>query len=192
MQQLRHHLIISIVAAILLLIILAGFQALPVFQDNSAEVVNDAGLQRTRCQIIAKSVYVLAYRPKAEHAQAVSDLQTTLPLWQQEQENLTSSVTSDVLPLLQDARSNYLAIAAATKAILAQPDQSPDPIQIDIVANSNRDYTRTMNQVNILLVRQAEIRERGLLFFESLIDLIVLSLAVVALVRVLRARTREA
>lgn len=186
MHKLRNFMRGAIVAGVLLLLVQAAFQSLPLFLPSDANAINNAGLQRTRSQVLVKSAFTLAYRPKQEHAQAVSDIQTVLPLWQQEQEALTQTVSIDVQPLLTDARGDYLAMLAASKVILAHSD-SVNLIQVDIMAASNRNYVRAMNQVVILLVRQADVRVRSFWFFELLIDLLIFSIAIAVFFRVEQA-----
>ncbi len=118
-KSLNTFLAIKCVASILFTIALIGFEALPTIEASDTQYVTQAALQRTRSQIFAKSALVLAYRPSAERIAAISDLETALPLFEQEQAVLIGNTALDVQVLLSQARPDYLALDQAGKYILA-------------------------------------------------------------------------
>src|SRR6266568_7308186 len=104
------------IAAILLILVLIAFESILPLVDASS-YMNQAGLQRTRSDVLALAMLTLEYRPVSEHAQAISNLQVTLPIFEAEQTLLDANQSSDEQLLLQQMRGDYLAIVASAQTV---------------------------------------------------------------------------
>lgn len=166
---------ILVVAWILLLFMLVGFQALPVFSSNDAQYIDQAGLQRTRSQFFAKAALILAYRPDTEKVQAISDLQAAYPLFQQEQAVLLANSQPDVQLTLQTAKPDYLTIVAVVKAVLANSNQTIEPAQVDLILLHSRAYVIAMNNVITILQQHADTQTLQLFTIEIVIEALLLT-----------------
>ena len=152
----RAYIRIVVMACILLLLLLAGFQWIWVGAGSASSIMIQVGLQRTRVQAITKNVLILAYRPAIEHPQAISELQNTLPRFEQTQRGLLSGdvslqlptrVPEDITQLVLTTQSDFISIDTATKVILSNPHNA-DLIQVAIVVEHEHNYALTMNTVN--------------------------------------------
>lgn len=157
----RASLITIIVLKIVFLLILflwANFSP-----DN---LMNQVGLQRARSQRIAKDVLILSTHPTDdERAQAISEMQNMLPGWQQTQTGLQHGDTTLGLPhavpdniqlILTQAQPDYNAMLVATKAILASPGKTVDPVQVNIILGHELNYYLAMSQVETLWQQQID------------------------------------
>jgi hypothetical protein len=147
---------IAFVTAIVFLLLLGAFQSIWVFGGSASSIMNQVGLQRARVQAITKNVLILAYRPITEHAQAVSELQNVLPIWERTQNGLKAgnaslqlpaNVPGDIATLVSLAQSDYLAIDTAARVILAHTATPVDPLQLAIVVSHEHGYALAMTQV---------------------------------------------
>lgn len=162
----RAYVTITSTGIILLLLIVAGFTLLPVTAGNDdLLILGQTSVQIARSEFIAKEVLVLAYRPAIYHSEAVSGLQTNLPVFEQVQTGLLKGDAAlglppnppdDVARAVSRTNDDYQAIVAALKSILARPDMTADPIQVDIIATHEPDYSLGMYQVAALLQIHAE------------------------------------
>ena len=166
---------IIIIAWIVPLFILAGIQAIPVFSGSDAQYINQAGLQRTRAQFFAQAVLTLEYRPLADRAQTINDLQAAYSLFQREQAILLANNQPDIQLALQTARPDYLALVAAIEAVLSHTSQSIDPTQVDIILAHGRAYASTMNNVIMLLQQYANERIQELFAIEIIIEFLLIT-----------------
>lgn len=157
-RRLRRYLRLAITTQIILLLLLAAFQAIWVLGGSASGIMEQTGLQRTRAQNIAKDVLILAYRPADARPQAVSELQNILPRFEQTQTGLQNGNTTLQLPahvpdniaqLLIAAQSDYISIDSATKLILAHTDKPVDAIQLAIILNHEHGYALAMTQVDM-------------------------------------------
>lgn len=157
-----------VILSIFLLIVVGILEAIPVTNSNNDLVVlQQANFQLARAEFMIKDVFALAYRPATSHAQAISELQIQLPVFQRTQEGLANGDPSLGLPnnpssgvkaALLDAQPDYLAITTAVSKILAHPDSAPDQAQVDIVAQHERPYISAMYPVVVLLQQEAQAR----------------------------------
>lgn len=147
----------AMITCIALLILLGLFQSVWELGGSASSIMVQCGLQRTRMQAITKDVLILAYRPTADHAQAISELQIVLPLYEQTQRGLQMGDTALMLPahvpetvqtLMIASQSDYLAIDTAAKKIIAHSDGLVDPIQAQIILSHEHSYAVEMTQVN--------------------------------------------
>ena len=198
-KRLRLFIRIVDVAGILLVLVLSGFLALPL-DNREFALVSQVGLQRTRAEVIVKDVMVLAYRPESEHAQAISQLQLALPIWQQVQDALINgkgnrslgipaNAPGDVALQVAAAQPDYSAILVAAQTILtAATNNNPvDPIQVDIVMQHERDYVLMMSQVSTLYQQHIDDFNVQIYWIRLGIALALLAIAVGFLVVVERA-----
>ena len=102
------------------MLLLIGFEVVLGFPGTDAHYMNEAALQMTRSQMLINSAYTLEYRPVVEQRQAMRELQTVLPAFEQEQTLLLTNPAADVQNLLQQARVDYLPLLAAVQNIIAQ------------------------------------------------------------------------
>lgn len=145
------------ITCIALLILLGLFQSVWVLGGSASSIMIQCGLQRTRMQAITKDVLILAYRPTSDRAQAISELQIALPLWEQTQRGLQMGDTVLQLPiqvpeivqaLMTASQSDYLAIDTAARNIVAHTASPIDPIQLQIILSHEHSYAVEMTQVN--------------------------------------------
>lgn len=149
-----------VIIGMILLLSSILLEMIPVFTDGSKEVVNAIHLtnqQYALAERIDKDVLILAYRPEAEHASAILELQVTLPHWEQVQSGLQTSdptlqlpahVPGDVQLLLIQAQPDYTAIDSAARSILANTDPPVDPNELAIVQQHERPYFLEMSTVS--------------------------------------------
>ena len=164
---------------IVLLLLLVVFQFLPLIGGIDADTINAAGIQRTRAEVLAKDALILEYRPVDMHPQAISDIQTTLPLFEQEQAALSTDARPDVQIIATQEKPDYLAIDAAAHVILAKPDGPVDPIQVAIILMHDRQYVIAANSVVLILQQSAERRVWWLFGIQACIDGCVIAIGIV-------------
>ncbi len=173
-------------AGILFLFLLIGFQSVPVIGGSEALYIQQASLQGTRSQSLARAALVLEYRSASERAQAISDMQTILPLFEQEQAFLLTSRDLNVQWLLQGARPDYLALIGAVGVILAHTAGPVDPVQVNVVLAHDKLYLYTISQLMLVLQQHADAQVWQLFLIESAIELVLLVIAGIFLVFVNR------
>src|SRR5690348_13944705 len=80
---------------ILLLLVMLAFEALPLMSNTTLGTFRLMTRQRVLEQRIVKNVLVLAYRSSPDdHAEAISEHQTTLPIWEKVQNGLRNGDVS--------------------------------------------------------------------------------------------------
>jgi hypothetical protein len=181
-QQLRRLSRIVVIVILILVLINTGFQAIPL--TTSAYQISQADLQRTRAEVITKSVLILAYRPAAEHVQAISDLQVALPRFQQEQTTLASYHNAAIQSYLVQAQPDYLAIVQATQNILAQKNKPVDMTQVAIILSHERGYVQTMSELLVYGLQRIDNRTIQLFMIECGIALVLFSLLIFFWIRI--------
>lgn len=154
-QSFRRFVRILSTATMLLILVLIAFESILPLVDSSS-YMNQAGLQRTRSDILALAMLTLEYRPSVEHAQAISNLQVTLPIFEKEQNLLNSNNDSDEQLLLQQMRGDYLAIVTSAQTVVDDPNKPVDPVQVNIMMAHKDAYRSTMNLLVNVLVSHAE------------------------------------
>lgn len=169
---------ITVVACLAFLILLTGFETLPL-SHYGTNYLNNADTQRVRSQVLLKSALTLEYRPASEHPQAISDMQVALPLFIQEQNILAQNPNVDIQQKVQAANPDYQAMIAAAQRIITTPSGKPvDPVQVDILIGHNRDFLIEETAV-ITVIAVDEENEQILLFFvEFILDLILFFLGI--------------
>lgn len=155
---------IILIARIILVALLLACFLIPLIKSPT-NALRKASLQQARVERIAKDVMILEYRPAIEHAQALSELQDTLPVWQDEQSALAQFNDQQVQLLLLQSNADYTPMTAALKIILSQPASQIDPLQVSIILNHEHDYAVTINQIAQLIQQdQAAIAEQFFIF----------------------------
>jgi hypothetical protein len=181
---LRVFMLMALSVSVFLLLVLIGFELLPIMVGNDDFVIlQQANLQVTRAQLLAKDVLVLEYRSDLYHTQAVNELQTALPNFRASQAGLLTGDHSLGLPgnppdsvrnSLNAARADYIAIVAAVDNILLHPNNNPpDPVQVNIVLQHERAYAIAMYQAATLLQSEAETKKIQLLAIKSILAAVV-------------------
>lgn len=146
------------VLGIILILFSIAFAALPLLPNSSLDVIRITVRQRALEERIVKDVLTLACQPTSK-VQAINELQTTLPTWEQVQVGLLNGDASlgispnppeDINLLLLQAQSDYMSIDTAIHQILAHPS-TVDQLQIAIVLQHDSGYYTTMAHVDMLL-----------------------------------------
>ncbi len=162
------------VTKILFLLLLIAFECVPGLSGGDAYYLNEAGLQRTRSQILINAAYTLQYRPASEHAHAIQDLQMVLPAFEQEEMLLQTNTASDIQDLVQQAGLDYLPLIAATQIILAHPYKMIGPQEVNILALHEHSYLVTINALVLILPRHFEDRNIQLFVIQIVIEVVFL------------------
>jgi len=136
-----------------------AFEALPLLPNGTLNTFHLAARQRVLEEHIVKNVLILAYRPQDEHTEAISEIQTALPVWEEVENGLqngdaslgiSSHMPQDIKLMLLQAQPDFVYLDTSARHILAHP--SPvDPVQISIVLQHDQGYYIAMGQaVNVL------------------------------------------
>ncbi|GCE11151.1 hypothetical protein [Tengunoibacter tsumagoiensis] len=164
------------VAAILLFIMVIAFECIPVFSSHNTDDLILADRQRTRAELFARDALILVYRPQSEWSGAISDLQSILPLFENEEVILEGNSDSQMMLQVQQMRGDYLALDAAIKAILKQPIPSVFQLQLGIILVHDRPFIIAMNSVVSIIQRQENDRDRQLFYIEVGVELLIITL----------------
>jgi hypothetical protein len=165
--------------AMALFVFLIGFQILPL-SYNESSIIDQTDLQAMRAQRIAKDALILSYRPNGEHAQAISELQNTLPAWERQQAWLQQNVRNpDIQTLLDQAQPDYQALDTAARQLLAHPT---DQTQMVIILQHERNYSLLMNQISSLVQERAQAINSDLVIFQVAITVAIIVLVILLMV----------
>lgn len=180
-KKLKSYTNIKYIFMISLLLVTIGFNLVPFSAgNNDIAILNQINLQVARDEFIAKDVMILAYRSPTFHSQAISELQTTFPSFQQVQNGLLHgdatlglpSMPDDVQHVMLQSQDDYAAISTALKIILASPDSIPDTIQVNIIMRHEMPYALAVYQASLFYTQHAEARRDILLALSSTFSLI--------------------
>ena len=195
-QRLRSALIrVITVCGIVLLLLSIVSDSLPLMPNNALNVVRRASQQRGLSERIAKNAIILVRGDVLLRAQAISELQVTLPGCERIQRGLLSGdaslglpdrVPDDVRLLLLQVRGDYSAIDAAAKNILAHPDET----QLSIILDHNQQYYLTMASVADLW--QDRVQDASQVFFTIKLTIGLLLISFWVLLIVLHRQERKA
>lgn len=147
-----------------LVIVLMGLEVVPLEIEKEAAYLNQAGLQRLRCEIVTKSALVLAYRPDGEKTAALSDLQIAVPLFQQEQATLLMNGHAAVSRSAQQATSEYTIMSAAAQALLIQERKAVSLATVSTIITHASKCEAVMNSIVVVLQHQIE-QQLDVIFF---------------------------
>jgi hypothetical protein len=146
---------LCMIVALILLGLLALYETIPLTYQE-AGIVNQIDAQAIRAQRIYSNALTLAYRPQDEHAQAVSEIQNTLPAWEREQSELQGlRLNEDMRVLVVQAQPDFVAIDTAAKKLIAQPE---DKVQVEIIAEHRRNYVLLMTQLASIYAQRIPVR----------------------------------
>jgi len=168
---------------ILLMLFLIAFEVVFRFSGGDTQAMNEAALQRTRSQLLVNSVYTLAYRPIAEHGQAMRNLQTVLPTFEQGQVFLQANPAADVQNLLQQALNDYLPLIAAIQGIITHSNSMVDPLVVNILVAHERSYLVTMNTLMLLLPQHIEDSAIQLFVIQVVIETVFLAMFLIFIIK---------
>jgi hypothetical protein len=174
---------VIVLCAIALVLIGAGFEAVPLSWDMGQ--IAQASQQGALAERIAKDALVMQYQTD-RRADAVNELQTTLPRFESNQAMLVSSLPPSAASVLSSTAADYADIDVAAKKILNTPDKSADPVQAQIIQDHERDYFLSTSQVVNILKIQASARTIGLFVVQQIINGLLLVLGVAFLLMVER------
>lgn len=160
-------------ACLLFLVLLAVLAWGPVHFDTSA-IINSAGLQRTRVEVITNDVQKLETLPNQD-VMSIASLQAVLPVWEQEQAILANYPDTQIQIYIQDAKSPYSLIDQAAHAILSEynVNKHVDTIQINIVQMYEHQYLVTMNDLVYYIVQQSELVNQWIAIVQEVIIVLV-------------------
>jgi len=186
---------IVLISAIALLVLLIAFQLVPLTFNETA-ILSQVGQQKTRSQRIAKDVYVLAYRPNDEHAQAISELQNTLPSWEQTQAQLQHiRISGNIDVYIVQSQPDFTAMDTASRKLLAianaNPNAKTDTTQVDIVAEHERGYYLSISQFISAFDQHVQERMQLLVYIEVGIALLILILTILPIILSRLKRTQQ-
>jgi hypothetical protein len=165
---------IIIITCIALILILSGFQSIPLSWDESQTTTIQQ--QGSISQRIAKNVLIMAYIP-SRRVNAVNELQNLLPNFESGQRQI-SLLPPTAQSILSETGPDYQDIDTAAKKILSKPDQPADPIQVAIILDHERNYYLSISQAVSVLKVTAVNRKVGLLVIEILIELLLLIIGI--------------
>lgn len=172
-------------ACVLALIFLSILAWGPVHFDTSS-IINQAGLQRTRVEVITNSTQRLG-TPSDQNITTIARLQTALPMWEQEQARLARYPDPQIQAYLQEASSPYRLIDQAAHTILSEySNKKPiDTTQIKIIQQYEQQYVVTMNNLVYYIVQQSELVNQWIATTQEVI-IVLVAIAIVSKYVVLR------
>jgi hypothetical protein len=178
MQLKKHRLFrwIFLVAGAILSVILILALLVPLSYGSTNSYIGTASLQLARANGFAKNALILEYGPVSRQAQALSDLQVALPLFEAEQMVILHNNDQGQQDVLSQNQGNYLSLVTATSAITSE--STIDPLQVAIIVDSSRVYNMGMNAYLMALESQANDFNLHLVLFQESIAVIVIILVV--------------
>jgi hypothetical protein len=163
---------LCMIVALILVGLLALYETIPLTYQE-AGIVNQIDAQAIRAQRIYSNALTLAYRPQEEHAQAVSEIQNTLPAWEREQSELQGlRLNEDMRVLVVQAQPDFVSIDTAARKLIAHPE---DKIQVEIIAEHRRNYVLLMTQLSTLYSQRIPARVQWFVAFGEGITLFLLA-----------------
>lgn len=141
-----------------LLLISVVFESLPLIPGSTTlDTFRLMIRQRSLEERIVKNTLILAYRASPdERAEAINELQNTLPTWEKVQTGLRNgdaslgispNLPTEVKLLLAKIQPNFASIDTSARKILEHPS-SVDPVQINIILQHSQLYYLTMAQAS--------------------------------------------
>lgn len=186
--------LILLVTSTLLFLLLAASLFIPLSYGSTDQYISNATLQLARSNGFAKNALLLQYGTKTDQAQAISDLQVALPLFESEQNILLLTHDQNAQATLQAARGNYLAIVDAVSILISHGETSVDPTQVSIIGMNSRGYNTTMNSYLLILQNQANDFNTHLVVFQEIIagllGVCILSICLVCMSEVKAMKTK--
>jgi len=156
---------------VFLFIVSIAFEALPLMHSNALGTFHLIARQRVLEQRIVTDVLILAYRPQEEHAEALSELQTALPVWERVQKGLMNgddtlgispNLPSNIKLYLLQMQPDFSYMDTAARQILAH--HSPvDPDQLAIILQHEQPYYLSMAQA--VIVFQDDVDNAAKIYF---------------------------
>lgn len=141
-----------VISGFVALALICLFEFFPLFANYTAYNYQVA-LQIAREQAIETAALELVHTQNQQ--QAISTLEVTLPVFEQEQATLTQIQNTDDKQLVQESMPNYKYVDTAARIILANT-QHVDPIQVAILLQHGQGYRLTINQLGLLIVSHSE------------------------------------
>lgn len=169
-DKLKHAAFIIFPSTIVLLLLLAGFQALPL-GSLSIDAMRNVGLQQTRSQVIAKNALIICYvSDQFTRTQAIGDLEVALPQFEAQQATMSNYRDPGLQSIISQSRADYLAIDVAAKMVLAQSSGVVDKDQMSIILVHSHSYSGTLSQVALALQQAATDALLRIFYIEIAID----------------------
>ena len=189
-QKLRRMTRILLIACLAFLILLVGFETLPLHVDDDLALVAQSSTQGIISQRIAKDALLMQYGTTAERIQAVSELEIMLPIFESRQAILANDPTiRQVQPLLLSAKADFVSIDTAAHMLLSHADRSADPVQVQIILLHEPSYLFSMAQVTSGIGDEGEGDKGQIFIIELFMNTLIMASVVGALVITERTRS---
>jgi len=174
------HKYLSMPVCLILLLLLIGFQSIPLMQGSTSQAISEAALQRVRTTAIVKNTLILKYSIDGQtRAQAISDLQASMPLFEKEQGVIAGYPPGDIQLLVAASRSDYLSIDTALGKITSHPNDAITDDELNLILNHTTTYNMTMGQIVIAMQTHIDNEARVLFLCELVIDAILIAIALI-------------
>jgi hypothetical protein len=143
---------IMIVCTLVILLLLGGFEYIPLASGNDLQLLSLLSSQEWVSQRIVKDVLIMDAGTTVQRTQAVNELQNELPFWENNQTAIKNgNVAVEIQVLFASTNADFTSMDTAAKKILATPDRAPDPVELQIVLDHERAYFINETQmVNII------------------------------------------
>ena len=141
---------------IFLLLVLGAAEYFPLYADYP-DYINQAGLQRTRMEVLTSSMIILEYRTPVEQANAVATIETTLPILRKEQATLLDDPMQDIQSLVQQSQPSYLD----------NPTKPVNPVQVNIMIAKHDAYRLIISQIVTTLIQHENNSTRNLFYVKT-------------------------
>lgn len=158
------------VLAVLLLVFLVWFEIVPSSSQEDEQYIVNVGFQRERDQLFVNSLYTLQYRSEAEKAQAISDLQSSLLAFQQEQALIWKNPDPGVQGYLHAAQPDYLAITTAVQVLIDHPDNPVNRSELAVILSHDHHFFTSIDALVTFLKQELEIRVTQLMYTKIIME----------------------
>ncbi|GCE14839.1 type IV pili methyl-accepting chemotaxis transducer N-terminal domain-containing protein [Tengunoibacter tsumagoiensis] len=155
---------------VILILVLVGLEIIPLGVGNEMASFNQAALQRTRCEVLAKSALILAYRPQSERTAALSDIQTILPIFVQEQTTLLRDGDNEVRRAAQQATKEYQIMSAASQSLIRESDGPIDGAIVTTLVSHQSQCFIQMDAIVTALQNKIDYQANQIFLVEILIE----------------------
>jgi len=158
-QSFRIRARIIIGASLLFLILLTLFLAIPLNHsiDDDIATLRVATFQAAISQRIAKDALELEGKDMGLQVQAIGELQTMLPIFENQQMQLSEQPTlPDIQPLLLMSQADFLSMDMAMRTLLANLSAPADPIEVQVILMHERTYFLDMSLISLMIEQEGE------------------------------------
>ncbi|GCE14620.1 hypothetical protein [Tengunoibacter tsumagoiensis] len=158
------------VLALCSLLFLIWFEIVPTSSQRDEQYIVNTGFQRERERIFENSAYSLRYRSTSDNIQAISDLQTTLILFRQEQSVLFTNPDPAVQRYLQTTQADYQALVQNIQILADHPNNVVTPIQFENILLHGQRFFVPMNDLVTYLKNQQQASDEQFMLDKIIIE----------------------